>query len=75
MYSMVHHSKRRNSKGWEGRKRRRLGGGGGADNCATKVFVMKTGASRSGGRKVRPGFNLRRVGGAEGGAEGGAGGV
>lgn len=36
---------------------------------------MKTQASQSGGRKVRLGFSLRRVGWAEGGAEGGAGGI
>lgn len=37
--------------------------------------MTKTQASQVRGRKVRLGFSLRRVGGAEGGAEGGAGGI
>lgn len=47
----------------------RVGKGGSWQLC-NKSVMMKTRASQSRGRKVRPGFSLRRVGWAEGGAGG-----
>lgn len=62
MYSMVHHSKRRNSK------RGRL-----LTTVQQKCYNEKPRSLEA--EKVRPGFSLRRIGWAEGGAEGRAGGV
>lgn len=60
---MVHHSKRRNSKGR-----------GLLTTVQHKCYDKNTGLPGK-RQKVRLGFSLRRVGGTEGGAESGAGGV